>query len=100
MCLLSPLTINQILVALALLNKVPAVIKDEKISADHGAWLLGFEDLLTIIDQDSGLNLQIDVYSLYLERTRCLITEGSSHFLAIQYSTITKILPISNNHQF
>ena len=57
MCLLSPLTINQILVALALLNKVPGVIKDGKITADYGAWLLGFENLLTIIDQDPGLNL-------------------------------------------
>ena len=37
MCLLSPLTINQILVALALLNKVPAVLKDGKITATHGA---------------------------------------------------------------
>ena len=57
MCLLSPLSINQILVALALLNKVSAVIKDGKITADYGAWLLGFENLLTIIDQDPGLNL-------------------------------------------
>ena len=62
MCLLSPLTINQILVALALLNKVPAVLKDGKITANHGAWLLGFEDLLTVIDQDPALNLQINVY--------------------------------------
>ena len=31
MCLLSSLTINQILVALALLNKVPAVLKMEKL---------------------------------------------------------------------
>ena len=37
MCLLSPLTINQILVALALLNKVPAVLKDGKITANHDA---------------------------------------------------------------
>ena len=39
MCLLSPLTINQILVALALLNKVPAVLKDGKITADHFAYV-------------------------------------------------------------
>ena len=56
MCLLSPLTINQILVALALLNKVPAVLKDGKITENHDAYmfmgLLDFEDLLTVIDQD------------------------------------------------
>ena len=44
MCLLSPLTINQILVALALLNKVPAVLKDGKITAN--------KTLITVIDHN------------------------------------------------
>ena len=52
MCLLSSLTINQILVALALLNKVPAVLRWKNYSKSWCIGLLCFEDLLTVIDLD------------------------------------------------